>query len=64
MIYCTNFIYSTSFYPQEAEDFFQGLGFPPLPGRVWESSVLGPEEKQTGSCHPRAIDMFTPGDYR
>ncbi|KAK4299128.1 hypothetical protein Pmani_028570 [Petrolisthes manimaculis] len=51
---------------KEAERFFEGLGFPSLPGRVWTSSVLGRKGRgEAGtSCHPRALDMFTPGDYR
>ncbi|XP_069173897.1 angiotensin-converting enzyme-like protein Ace3 [Procambarus clarkii] len=48
---------------QEAEQFFLGLGFPPLSHTFWFKSVLG-KAPGDGACQPRALDMFAPGDYR
>ncbi|XP_042204393.1 angiotensin-converting enzyme-like [Homarus americanus] len=50
---------------KEVDKFYQGLGFPPLTEKFWSKSVLGEDEwPGRGACHPRSLDMFSPGDYR
>ncbi|XP_063862222.1 angiotensin-converting enzyme-like [Scylla paramamosain] len=49
-----------------AQRVFQDLGFPKLPYQVVTHAWLGGsgEGGGPGGCHPSALDMFTPGDYR
>ncbi|XP_050690333.1 angiotensin-converting enzyme-like [Eriocheir sinensis] len=49
---------------KKAQRVFEGLGFPPLPPSVLTHAWLGGGGGREGGCHPSALDMFTPGDYR
>lgn len=50
---------------QKADDFYQSLGFPHLPKRFWEDSIMErPGDGRSLSCHAAAFDFFNGEDFR
>uniref|UniRef100_U5EXS7 Angiotensin-converting enzyme n=1 Tax=Corethrella appendiculata TaxID=1370023 RepID=U5EXS7_9DIPT len=57
--------YTAKKLAEKADEFFQSMGFDPLPDEFWENSILGkPTDGRSIKCHPTAWNLLKHNDVR